>query len=113
MLEQPLEFLIGLKFNDAGLIPVVVQEGGSREVLMLAWMNQEAIAQTLETRVATYFSRSRNQLWVKGETSGNTQEVVDLAVDCDSDTLLLTVIQTGVACHTGSQTCFSERSIKK
>ena len=94
------------RFNDDGLIPVVVQQWDTREVLMMAWMNAEALARTQETGWATYFSRSRQALWVKGETSGNRQRVHALFVDCDADTLLLLVDQDGVACHTGSRTCF-------
>ena len=101
-------FLANLVFNDQGLIPVVVQQVDTREVLMMAWMNADTIAKTLETGKATYWSRSRSEVWVKGETSGNTQRVVSLAADCDTDTLLLTVDQTGVACHPGNQTCFDE-----
>lgn len=101
-------FLANLVFNDQGLIPVAVQQVDTREVLMMAWMNADTIAKTLETGKATYWSRSRSEVWVKGETSGNTQRVVSLAADCDKDALLLTVDQTGVACHTGNQTCFDE-----
>ena len=103
--------LSGLKFNDAGLIPVIVQDVTTRKVLMLAWMNLETIKQTLETRRATYWSRSRQEVWVKGATSGATQEVKALAIDCDSDTLLLTVDQVGGACHTGDSTCFDVNEI--
>lgn len=100
-----------LKFNEAGLIPVIVQQHDSKKVLMMAWMNQEAIDLTLTTNKATYFSRSRNEIWVKGETSGNTQKVISLAIDCDQDTLLLTVEQIGGACHTGDTTCFDANVI--
>ena len=90
-----------------GLVPVVVQDYASGEVLMLAFMNRQAWQETLRTRRATYWSRSRNQLWVKGETSGNFQEVKEIYVDCDEDTVLLTVIQKGgAACHTGHRSCF-------
>ena len=95
-----------LKRNDAGLVPVVVQEANTASVLMLAWANEEALRQTLETRKATYFSRSRQQLWVKGETSGHTQLVREVRLDCDGDTLLYRVEQTGPACHTGTTSCF-------
>ena len=101
-------FVESLVFNDQGLIPVVVQQVDTREVLMLAWMNSQTINQTLQTGKATYWSRSRSQIWVKGETSGNHQRVISLAKDCDSDTLLLTVDQSGAACHTGSRTCFDD-----
>ena len=99
-----------LKFNEAGLIPAIAQESNSKEVLMMAWMNADAVRQTLETGKATYFSRSRNELWVKGETSGHTQKVISIAVDCDQDTLLLQVEQIDGACHTGDRTCFDADS---
>jgi phosphoribosyl-AMP cyclohydrolase len=95
-----------LKRNADGLICAVAQQRGSGEVLMVAWMNDEALARTLATGRATYFSRSRGTLWVKGETSGNTQTVHEVRLDCDGDTVLLTVDQQGPACHTGSRTCF-------
>lgn len=95
-----------LKRNDAGLIAAVAQERSTGDVLMVAWMDDEALARTLETREATYFSRSRNQQWVKGETSGNTQHVHEVRLDCDGDTVLLVVDQQGAACHTGTHTCF-------
>ena len=93
-----------------GLVPVVVQDYSSGEVLMLAFMNRKAWEETLKTRRATYWSRSRNQLWVKGETSGNYQEVKEVLVDCDEDTILLKVLQKGgAACHTGYRSCFYRR----
>lgn len=95
-----------LKFNEQGLIPVVVQEYKTLEVLMLAYMNEEAINQTLETKLGTYYSRSRKTLWQKGETSGHIQRVKSLSYDCDQDTLLLKVEQVGPACHTGNLSCF-------
>ncbi len=101
-------FVETLVFNDQGLIPVVVQQVDTREVLMVAWMNSQTVKQTLETGKATYWSRSRNEIWVKGSTSGNHQRVISLAKDCDSDTLLMTVDQSGAACHTGNQTCFDD-----
>ena len=101
-------FVETLVFNDQGLIPVVVQQVDTREVLMVAWMNSETVNQTLQTGKATYWSRSRSEVWVKGDTSGNHQRVISLAKDCDSDTLLLTVDQTGPACHTGNKTCFDD-----
>ena len=88
------------------LIPAVVQDSTTHEVLMLAYMSQESLALTLSTGKATYWSRSRNGLWVKGATSGHHQKVVSVALDCDGDALLLKVIQTGAACHTGDRTCF-------
>lgn len=94
------------KFNADGLVPVVTQDATSGQVLMLAWMDAEALRRTLETRKATYWSRSRSEYWVKGETSGHTQAVRQVLVDCDADTILLKVDQTGPACHTGAQSCF-------
>ncbi|EBA10858.1 phosphoribosyl-AMP cyclohydrolase [Roseobacter sp. CCS2] len=95
-----------LRYNDAGLIPAIAQDADSGEVLMMAWMNAAAVAQTLETGRVTYWSRSRQAFWIKGETSGNTQELVHFRVDCDRDCLLVTVNQTGPACHTGRRSCF-------
>jgi phosphoribosyl-AMP cyclohydrolase len=89
-----------------GLIPVVVQDAETKEVLMLAYANKEALQNTLKTGKATYWSRSRKELWVKGETSGHTQKIKSVATDCDFDTLLYFVEQTGPACHTGSHNCF-------
>ena len=89
-----------------GLIPVVTQEATTNEVLMLAYMDKEALTLTLNTNIAHYFSRSKQRIWKKGESSGHTQEVVDVMIDCDNDTVLLKVNQTGVACHTGRKSCF-------
>ena len=100
-----------LKLNEAGLIPVVVQEYTTRDVLMLAWMDVHAAYLSITTGQATYWSRSRREYWVKGESSGHSQKVRELAVDCDGDTILLTVEQTGAACHTNTRTCFSGREI--
>ena len=94
-----------LTFN-GGLIPAIAQDAKSHEVLMMAWMNEEALNRTIETGRATYWSRSRNSLWIKGETSGHFQEVVEISFDCDSDCLLMQVHQTGAACHTGERSCF-------
>ena len=88
------------------LIPAIAQDAQTGEVLMLAYMNLESLAQTLATGRATYWSRSRNELWVKGATSGHTQEVVSISLDCDGDALLLKVNQVGAACHTGDKSCF-------
>ena len=95
-----------LRYNDKGLIPAIAQEEETGDVLMMAWMNAEAVARTHETGRVTYWSRSREAFWVKGETSGHVQELVDLRVDCDRDCLLLIVRQTGPACHTGRRSCF-------
>ncbi|MCM3358709.1 bifunctional phosphoribosyl-AMP cyclohydrolase/phosphoribosyl-ATP diphosphatase HisIE [Psychrobacillus sp. MER TA 171] len=95
-----------LTFDDKELIPVIVQHAVTREVLTLAYMNEEAYEKTVETREAWFFSRSRQELWHKGETSGNTQKVVSIQTDCDSDALVLEVLPSGPACHTGEETCF-------
>jgi len=98
--------VIALLKDPAALIPAIVQDVSSNEVLMLAYMNTESLALTLSTGKATYWSRSRNELWVKGSASGHFQEVHSISLDCDGDALLLKVTQTGVACHTGDRTCF-------
>jgi len=95
-----------IRFNDAGLVPAVVQAASTGEVLMMAWMDEHALAYTLATRRGTYFSRSRAEYWVKGLTSGNTQQVTEVRLDCDGDTVLVKVDQRGGACHTGDRTCF-------
>ena len=95
-----------LKRDAAGLVCAVVQQHGTGEVLMVAWMNDEALDRTLTTRQGTYFSRSRQRLWVKGESSGHVQRVHEVRLDCDGDTVLLVVDQEGAACHTGDHTCF-------
>lgn len=95
-----------LHFGDHGLIPAIAQQHDTGEVLMLAWMNRESIAETLRTGRVCYWSRSRQALWRKGETSGQVQRLVELRLDCDGDTLLLLVDQHGVACHTGRRSCF-------
>ncbi|MET8797545.1 phosphoribosyl-AMP cyclohydrolase [Nocardia sp. NPDC004568] len=95
-----------LKRNEAGLVAAIAQERATGEVLMMAWMDDNALARTLATRRATYYSRSRQQYWVKGETSGHTQYVHEVRLDCDGDTVLLIVDQEGAACHTGTHTCF-------
>jgi phosphoribosyl-AMP cyclohydrolase len=91
------------------LIPAIAQDATTGEVLMMAYMNHESLAITVNTGRATYWSRSRNELWEKGATSGHTQKVLSIAVDCDGDTLLLQVEQTGAACHTGDRTCFHRK----
>ncbi len=94
------------RFDRNELVAAIAQDGTTREVLMLAWMNREALTLTLTTGRATYWSRSRSALWVKGESSGHTQEVKSVLLDCDSDAILLSVDQVGAACHTGDRTCF-------
>lgn len=100
------EIAARLRRNADGLVCAVAQQRGTGEVLMVAWMNDEALDRTLATRRATYFSRSRGRLWEKGETSGHTQQVHEVRLDCDGDTVLLIVDQQGPACHTGTRTCF-------
>ncbi|MBM9464294.1 phosphoribosyl-AMP cyclohydrolase [Aeromicrobium sp. YIM 150415] len=95
-----------LKRDDNGLVPAVVQDATSRAVLMLGWMDDEALHRTLTTGRSTFWSRSRQEYWVKGETSGHTQTVREVRLDCDGDTLLIVVDQVGPACHTGATTCF-------
>ncbi|MEJ2059082.1 MAG: phosphoribosyl-AMP cyclohydrolase [Gammaproteobacteria bacterium] len=95
-----------IKFDDQGLIPAIAQQHDTGEVLMMAWMNRESLDETLDTGRVCYWSRSRGRLWRKGETSGQVQRLVELRVDCDADTLLLLVDQTGPACHTGRRSCF-------
>ena len=97
-----------LSRTDAGLVPAIVQQYDTGEVLMLAWMDDEALHRSLTTGRATYWSRSRQEYWVKGETSGHRQHVKEVRLDCDGDTLLLKVDQEGPACHTGTRTCFDE-----
>lgn len=98
--------IAALQFNEHGLIPCIAQDHTTGEVLMMAWMNAEAVARTLATGRMTYWSRSRQAYWVKGETSGHTQRLIELRVDCDSDCLLALIEQTGPACHTNRRSCF-------
>ncbi len=95
-----------LKFNEDGLIPAIAQQHDTGEVLMMAWMNRESLNETLETKQVCYWSRSRQKLWRKGESSGQQQKLIELRIDCDGDTLLLLVDQWGAACHTGRRNCF-------
>ena len=97
------------RFRAGELIAAIAQDADSKEVLMMAWMNEESLIKTIESKRATYWSRSRNALWIKGETSGHYQDLVSLSFDCDSDCLLLSVKQTGAACHTGERTCFHSK----
>ena len=105
-----MQWLDQIKWDDKGLVPVIAQEQGSRDVLMFAWMNREALQKTAELGRAVYFSRSRNKLWFKGEESGHVQTVHAIRIDCDNDVVLLEVTQTGhtpgIACHTGRHSCF-------
>lgn len=101
------KWLDQINWDEHGLVPVIAQEANSNAVLMFAWMNRAALAETAQTGVAVYWSRSRNRLWRKGEESGNTQKVLEIRIDCDEDVVLLTVEQAGgIACHTGRHTCF-------
>lgn len=95
-----------LAFNEDGLIPVITQDATSKTVLMLAWMNKESLHKTIETKLVTYWSRSRQEFWVKGLTSGHTQALVSISFDCDGDAILCQVNQEGAACHTGRNNCF-------
>jgi len=104
--KDPSPLLDAIVFGDDGLIPAIAQQHDSGEVLMMAWMNREAVLETLNTGRVCYWSRSRGQLWRKGETSGQVQKLVEMRLDCDGDTLLLMVDQSGVACHTGRRNCF-------
>ena len=107
-----MSFIDSLKFNDAGLIPAIIQEEGAGRVLMMAWMNADSIRDTIETGKTHFWSRSRQKYWMKGESSGNTQQVKDVAYDCDGDTLLIQLEQVGAACHEGFKSCFF-RSVKE
>jgi phosphoribosyl-AMP cyclohydrolase len=108
-----LETLLdALKFDAAGLVAAVAQQHDTGEILMLAWMNRDAVAETLASGNAVYWSRSRRALWRKGESSGQVQRVVSLRIDCDGDAVLLRVDQTGVACHTGRRSCFFREAQK-
>ena len=106
MAEALDEVLAAVAFNADGLVPAIAQQHDTGAVLMMAWMNRAALVETLETGRVCYFSRSRDRLWRKGESSGQVQRLVELRVDCDGDALLLLVDQTGVACHTGRLSCF-------
>jgi phosphoribosyl-AMP cyclohydrolase len=109
-IELPAD--LSARFNDpSALIPAIAQDSLTGEVLMLAYMNHEALTQTLKTKTATYCSRSRNELWVKGATSGHTQKVISVSLDCDNDAVLIKVNQVGPACHTGERTCFHNELI--
>ena len=104
-------FVAELAFDDSGLIPAIAQQWDTREVLMMAWMNEESLRATFATGRATYWSRSRQELWRKGETSGHTQSVLDVSYDCDADSILLLVDQVGAACHTGLRSCFQSQTL--
>ena len=101
-----MKFLDQLKFNADGLIPAIIQQQSTGRVLMMAWMNRASLEKTIETRKTWFWSRSRQKFWMKGESSGHVQVVKDLSFDCDGDTVLIQVEQTGAACHEGYQSCF-------
>lgn len=101
-----MSLLDAITFNEAGLVPAIAQDAATGRVLMMAWMNAEAVQQTLATGFAHYYSRSRQKQWQKGESSGHVQKIVDIYLDCDGDTLLLKIEQTGPACHTNRASCF-------
>lgn len=105
--------MIDVQFNDQGLIPAIVQDAASKEVLMLAYMNKESLEKSIETKQTWFYSRSRQELWHKGETSGNTQNIVDIRYDCDQDTLVVLVNPNGPACHKGDYSCFGHSLIEK
>lgn len=105
-MSDPAAALAAITFNADGLVPAIAQQHDTGEVLMMAWMNREAVEETLRTGRVCYFSRSRGKLWRKGETSGQQQILKQFLIDCDGDTVLLKVDQAGVACHTGRRTCF-------
>ena len=102
-----------VRFDDRGLVPAIIQDSVTGDVLMLAYMNEESLRLTLAEGRVVFWSRSRQELWRKGDTSGNTQHVESLAIDCDGDALLVRVHQVGVACHTGARTCFDGREVKR
>ncbi|MBT4019395.1 MAG: phosphoribosyl-AMP cyclohydrolase [Alphaproteobacteria bacterium] len=106
MTDQTTDLLDAIKFNDDGLVAAIAQQHDTGEVLMMAWMNKEAVTETVSTGRVCYFSRSRGKLWRKGESSNQIQKLVDFRIDCDGDTILLKVDQEGVACHTGRRDCF-------
>ena len=102
-----------IQFNQDGLIPVITQDYSSNEILMMAWMNEEALSLSIETKKAVYFSRTRNKLWFKGEESGNYQDIIEVYTDCDQDVILLKVNQNGgIACHTGRAKCFFNKLVE-
>lgn len=104
---------LDIKYNDQGLVPAIVQDIDTGEILMMGWMNDAALKQTLETRKATFYSRSRDKMWIKGESSGHVQEVVEARVDCDQDTVLLRCKSHGPCCHVGYKSCFYRAADEK
>jgi len=110
-MKTPDEIIESVRFDPNGLVPAIIQDADSGDVLMLAWMNDEALRRTLTDGRVTFWSRSRQELWRKGDTSGHVQYVQSAALDCDADTVLVRVVQVGAACHTGTRTCFTDREI--
>ncbi|MCE2687859.1 MAG: phosphoribosyl-AMP cyclohydrolase [Rickettsiales bacterium] len=106
MFNNLQEIISKIKFNNNGLVPAITQEATTKKILMMAWMSKESLEKTVNSGLVTYFSRSRNEIWQKGATSGNYQKVVKIEADCDFDCLLITVEQVGNACHTGEYSCF-------
>lgn len=111
-LASQLELTEAIVFGENGLLPAIIQDDEGGDVLMLAWMDREAVRRTLTTGRVTFWSRSRQEYWRKGDTSGHRQYVRSVAMDCDGDTLLVQVVQVGAACHTGTRTCFSGRALE-
>jgi len=107
--DSSMSLLESIVFNEAGLVPAIAQDGLSGRVLMMAWMNEDAVEQTQATGFAHYYSRSRQKQWKKGESSGHVQKVVEMYLDCDGDTILLKIEQTGPACHTNRESCFYQQ----
>jgi phosphoribosyl-AMP cyclohydrolase len=110
--DQVEDFVSRTRFTEDGLVPAIAQQWDTREVLMMAWMTAETLRETLETGRGVYFSRSRGQRWAKGDTSGHSQRVREVRLDCDGDTVLLLVDQLGAACHTGDRTCFDAFGVR-
>lgn len=106
-----MSLLEAIKFNEAGLVPAIAQDAETGRVLMMAWMNSEAFEQTVKTGRAHYYSRSRQKQWMKGESSGHVQKVIEMFLDCDGDTILLKIEQTGPACHTNRESCFYQQEM--
>ena len=113
MSQSVQDFIKGLKYNGDGLIPAIAQDASTKDILMMAYMNPESLELTLTTGNATYFSRSRQKLWLKGETSGHIQKVRRIKIDCDLDTLILEIEQVGAACHEGYRSCFFREIIRE
>jgi phosphoribosyl-AMP cyclohydrolase len=103
--------LDGIKFDSAGLVPAIIQSAKTNRVIMMAWMNAESLAKSIDIGETVFYSRSRSQLWHKGTTSGNTQHIVSIEIDCDADALLIRVLEAGPACHNGTESCFDTQTL--